>query len=84
MYVEEDLGHVVNMVKEAIPREVTNLLLLKSSTFSGQLSVDTICSSRVCPLTPSNAEVRPTTANVPDVATGIIPLCCSTVCIWVI
>jgi hypothetical protein len=32
MYVEEDLGHIVNMVEEVISQEVANLLLPKSST----------------------------------------------------
>jgi hypothetical protein len=82
MYVEEDLGHILNMVEEAISREVANLLPPKSSTFSRQLLAETVCSSIVCPLTPSNDEVRPTTANAVDAATGIIPLCCSIVCIW--
>jgi hypothetical protein len=84
MYVEEDLGHIVNMVEEAISREVANLLLPKSSTFSGQLSAKTVCSRMMCPLTPSNVEVRPTTANVADAATSIIPLCCSIVCICLV
>jgi hypothetical protein len=75
IYVVEDLGHIVNMVEEAISREVVNLLSSKSSTFSRQLSAETVCSSVVCPLTPSNAEVCPTTANVVNAATGIIPLC---------
>jgi hypothetical protein len=47
MYVEEDLGHIVNMVEEAILRKVANLLPPKSSTFSGQLSVETVCSCMV-------------------------------------
>jgi hypothetical protein len=81
MYIEEDLGHIVNMVENVISREVANLLPPKSSTFSGQLSVETVCSCRVCLLTPSNAEVRPTTANAADATTCIIPLCFSIVCI---
>jgi hypothetical protein len=36
----------------------------------------------VCPFTPSNAEVRPTTTNAANAATSIILLCCSIVCIW--
>ncbi len=82
IHVVEDLGCVVNMVEEAIPREVTNLLLPKSSIFSGQLPVETVCLSMVCALTPSNAEGSPTTANAADAAIGIIPLCFSIVCIW--
>jgi hypothetical protein len=84
MYVEENLGHVVNMVEEVISREDTNLLPPKSSTFSGQLPAKTVCSSMVCPLTPSNIEVRLTVANAADAAIGIIPLYCSIVCIWLI
>jgi hypothetical protein len=83
-YVEEDLGYIVIMVKEAISREVANLLLPKSSTFSGQLSAETVCSCMVCLLTPSNTKVRPTTANPVDAAIDIIPLCCSIVCIFLI
>jgi hypothetical protein len=79
-----DLRHVVNMVEETIPQEVANLLPPKSSTFSGQLSAETVCSCMVCLLAPSNVEVRPTTANVADVATSIIHLCCSIVYIWLI
>jgi hypothetical protein len=84
IYVVEDLGYVVNMVKEAISREVANLFPPKSSTFSGQLPAETVCSSMVCPLTPSNAEVRQTTSNIADAATCTTPLCCSIVCIWLI
>jgi hypothetical protein len=43
MYVKEDLGHIVNMDEEAISREIANLLPPKSSTFSGQLSAETVC-----------------------------------------
>jgi hypothetical protein len=84
MYVKEDLGHIVNMDEEAISREIANLLPPKSSTFSGQLSAETVCSSIGCLLTSNNAEVRPTAANVVDAATCIIHLCCSIVCIWLI
>jgi hypothetical protein len=72
------------MVEETIPQVVANLLQSKSSTFSGKLSAETVCSSMVCPLTPSNAEVRPTITNDADAAIGIILLCCSIVCIWLI
>jgi hypothetical protein len=51
MYVKEDLGHIVNMDEEAISREIANLLPPKSSTFSGQLSAETVCSSIGCLLT---------------------------------
>jgi rRNA pseudouridine-1189 N-methylase Emg1 (Nep1/Mra1 family) len=69
VYVVEDLRHVVNIVEETMPREVTNLLPSKSSIFSEQLQAETVCSSIVYTLTPSNVEVRPTTANVTDTAT---------------
>jgi hypothetical protein len=84
IYVIEDLGHIVNMVKVTIPHVVANLLPPKSSTFSGQWSAKTVCSSKVCPLTPSNAKVRPTITNAANVAACIILLCCSIVCIWLI
>jgi hypothetical protein len=69
-----DLGHVVNMVEETIPRVVANLLSSKSSTFSGQLPAVTVCSSMVCPLTLSNAEVCPITANAADATIGVLYL----------
>jgi hypothetical protein len=71
------------MVEETIPQEVANLLPPKSSTFSGKLPAETVCSSMVCPLTPSNVEVRPTTANAIDAAIGVLYLYFVELCVLV-
>ncbi len=78
IYVVEDLGHAVTMVEKAFSLEVANLLLPKSRTLSEQLSAKTICSIKVCPLTPSNVKAD---ANAIDVVTGTVPIFGSVECI---
>jgi hypothetical protein len=66
------------VAEKAISPEITNLLPPKSRTLSEQLSAKTICSIKVCPLTPSNVKAD---ANAIDVVTGTVPIFGSVECI---